>query len=155
MSDISPTSPVRNVWKAVRASLVIAGVQVVCSLLLAFAYKGGLIGGETMLRGVLVMIGLVLAAVGNRIPKITDGPPPHTLPLAVLRQKTMRAAGWAMMLGGLMFAGLWAFAPLDVAQVGAMIALGGSLTLMCGFVARWIFAYHHRYGREPAPSSED
>jgi hypothetical protein len=54
----------------------------------------------------------------------------------------MRTAGWAMMVGGLMFAGLWAFAPLDVARVGAVTALGVSMALGLSGVTWWIFAYH-------------
>ena len=47
-----------------------------------------------------------------------------------------------MMAGGLVFAGVWAFAPLDVAPVGAAIALGVSMALGLSGVTWWIFAYH-------------
>lgn len=142
MNDVSPASSTRNAWKTVRAMLVITGVQVGGALLLSFAKHQGLIDGETVIRGVLALIGLGLAAYGNWIPKTTDGLPPHTLKLATLRQKVLRVAGWMMMLGGLGFAGLWAFAPLGVAQVAATIALGASMAVGLGFVAWWIHAYH-------------
>jgi len=154
MSDMSPNSPARAAWKSVRASMIIAGVQIVVTFLLVLAHKRGLIDGETTMRGVLATIGLMLAALGNRIPKSQDGQPLPTVPLAVLRQKTMRAAGWAMMLGGLVFSGVWLFAPIDLARTGSMIALGGSIAVMSGFVVRWIFTYHHRYERQPESRDE-
>ena len=142
MNDV--TGPRALTWKSIRPALVIAGAQLVGALLLVLARKQGLISFDTTVRGAMVLIGLSIAATGNRIPKMPDGLPPHTLSLAALRQSVLRIAGWAMMLGGLAFAGFWAFAPRDVAAVGSIIALGGSLAVMCGFVTWWIFAYHHR-----------
>jgi hypothetical protein len=139
MSDVFPSG---NAWKIVRASLIIASVQVFAGLLLALASSNGFISRETLLRGAMVVMGLGFAAVANMIPKRPDGPPPPTLRLAALRQSVMRTAGWAMMVGGLVFAGLGAFAPLDVAPVGAVIALGVSMVLGLSGVTWWIFAYH-------------
>ena len=148
MNDVSTLHSIwKSTWKSVRAYLVIGGVQVIGCLLLVLAKRQGLIDGEGVMRGALVLIGLGLAASGNMIPKMMDGQQPHTLALAALRQKIMRIAGWALMLGGLAFAGLWAFAPTDVAQVWAMVALGVSLAVMIGFVVRWIFAFHHTHER--------
>lgn len=139
MSDVSTSG---NAWKNIRASLVIAGVQVFAGLLLALASSNGFISRETMVRGAMVVVGLGLAAVANMIPKRPDGSPPSTLRLAALRQSVMRTAGWAMMVGGLLFAGLWAFAPLDIAEVGSVMALGVSMALGLSGVTWWIFAYH-------------
>lgn len=144
MSDISPSG---NAWKTIRASLVIAGAEVCGGLLLVLASSNGLISGETTLRGAMVLGGLGFAAVANIIPKRPDGPPPPTLRLAALRQSVMRRAGSAMMVGGLVFAGLWAFAPLDVAQVGGALALGVSMALGLSGVTWWIFAHHRAPGR--------
>lgn len=139
MSNVSIS---RAIWKNVRTSLVVAGLQIAAGLLLSYARRQGLIDAETMLRGVMVTIGLGLAVIGNGIPKSRDGPPPPTLELAALRQSVMRAAGWSLTLGGLAFAGLSAFAPLDVAPIGAMIALGGAMAVMIAFVAKWIVTSH-------------
>jgi hypothetical protein len=145
MSDASiPREIGKSVWKSVRTSLVVASVQIAAGLLLSYAKKQGLIDADTMVRGVMVIIGLGLAVIGNDIPRARDGIELPTVELAALRQAAMRAAGWSLMLGGLAIAGVWAFAPRDVAQVGSMIALGGSLAVMCGFVTRWIFIYHRR-----------
>jgi hypothetical protein len=147
MSDSSTSSADwkavrRSAWKSIRGWLIIAGLQVAGGLLLAFAYRRGLIDTEWMIRGAMVLIGFGLAASGNRIPKTTDGPPPHTLPLAALRQKILRTAGWTMMLGGLAFAGLSAFTPLQFGLVAATTVLGVSLAIGLGFVAYWIHVYH-------------
>ncbi|MDX2275448.1 MAG: hypothetical protein NW206_08355 [Hyphomonadaceae bacterium] len=141
MSDVSAAN---SVWKNFRIFLVIAGLQVTGSLLLALAATRGLISSETTLRGVMVLVGLGLAACGNRIPKGADGLPPRTLKLATLRQSILRMAGWAMMLGGLLFALLWAFVPLDAAAIGATIALGAFMAVTLGGVTWRIFAYHRR-----------
>ncbi len=139
MNDLSKA---RTDWKTIRASFVIAGVQVAGALLLAFARKQGLIDSEGVTRGAMVIIGLGVAAIGNMMPKTRDGPPPPTVELAALRQRVLRISGWALMLGGLMFAGLSAFAPPDVAPLGAVVTLGGSMAVMIFFVVKWIVAYH-------------
>lgn len=139
---MSELSTPRTDWKTIRASLVIAGAQVAGALLLALARKQGLLDAEGVMRGAMVLIGLGVAAVGNMIPKSREGLPPPTVELAALRQRMLRVSGWAMMLGGLMFAGLSAFAPRDVAQVAAVLALGGAMSVMMVFVVRWIIAYH-------------
>jgi hypothetical protein len=139
MSDL--TTP-RFDWKAIRTALIIGGAQVAAGLLLALARKQGLIDAEGVMRGAMVIMGLGVAAIGNLIPRTRDGLPPHTLELAVLRQRVMRISGWSMLLGGLAFAGLSAFAPLSVAPTAAIIALGGSMAVMIVFVVRWIVAYH-------------
>lgn len=129
-------------WKYVRASLLIGGAQVAGALLLAFARKQGWIDGEGVIRGALVIIGLGVAAIGNVAPKTRDGPPPPTMELAALRQRVMRITGWALMLGGLAFAGMGAFAPPNVAPVGAAVVLGGAMAVMIVFVVKWIVARH-------------
>lgn len=139
MSDLSTQ---RAHWKSIRTSFVIAGVQVAGALLLALARKQGLIDSEGVTRGAMVIIGLGVAAIGNMMPKTRDGPPPPTVELAALRQRVLRISGWALMLGGLMFAGLSAFAPPDVAPMSAVITLGGSMAVMIFFVVKWILAYH-------------
>jgi len=139
MSDLSTP---RTDWKTIRASLLIGGAQVAGALLLTLARKQGWIDAEGVTRGAMVIIGLGVAAIGNMIPKTRDGPPPPTMELAALRQRVLRIAGWALMLGGLAFAGLSAFAPPDVGPMAAIIALGGAMLVMIFSVVRWIVAYH-------------
>lgn len=137
----------RNTWKSMRGWLFIAGFQIVGGLLLSLAHRQGLIGAENMIRSAMVVIGLGLAASGNMIPKVTDGPPPSTLQLAALRQTLLRAAGWMMTLGGLAFAGLSALLPLAVGPMAATAALGVCMAVGLGCVAYWIYAYHNSQER--------
>jgi len=139
---MSELSTPRTDWKTVRLSLMIAGAQVAGALLLTLARKQGLIDMEGVLRGAMVIIGLGVAAIGNMIPKTRDGLPLQTMELAALRQRVLRISGWALTLGGLMFAGLSAFAPPHVAPMAAVIALGGAMAVMIFFVVKWIVAYH-------------
>jgi len=129
-------------WKTIRAALIVAGVQVGGALLLTFAHRQGMIDAETAKRGVMVLIGLGLAAYGNRMPKMLEGPPPQSLDVAELRQAIHRVGGWAMTLGGLAFAGLWAFAPRDVAQVSSVAAVVTGTAVMLGYGAWRIFTHH-------------
>ncbi|MCL6711653.1 ammonium transporter [Pseudoxanthomonas sp. z9] len=83
-----------------------------------YARKLGYIDGETVTRLVMGAIGLMVAWFGNRMPK-------RFVPEAWARRAT-RVGGWSLALSGLVYAGLWAFAPTRVA------AAGGSLAVLLG-----------------------
>lgn len=86
----------------IRHALLLASAMVVGSLLLTIAHKPlGLIDAETTTRGVMVLIGLMLIVVGNRLPKQNEGPPPRSVGEITTRQAIGRVGGWAMLLGGL------------------------------------------------------
>lgn len=132
--------------KSIRGALILAGVQVGGALLLTLANKLGWIDSETTTRGVMVLIGLMLVVVGNSMPKKQeDGPPSQTVGDIVVRQSITRVGGWAMLLGGLVWVGLWAFAPRDVAQVGSIAAVATAVVVMLVY-AIWRF----RSGRSSA-----
>ena len=83
---------------------------VVLALGAIWARNLGLIDADTVTRLVLGATGLMVAWVGNRIPK--------TMAPSARARQAQRVAGWSMALSGLVYAGLWAFAPLDVALIG-------------------------------------
>lgn len=139
MTDLSTP---RTDWKTIRASLLIGGAQVAGALLLTWARKQGWIDTEGVTRGAMVIIGLGIAAIGNMMPRTRDGLPPPTLALAALRQRVLRISGWALMLGGLAFAGLNAFGPPDVGPMAAIAVLASAMVVMMVFVVKWIVAYH-------------
>ena len=88
-----------------------------------FAHKLGYIDRDTIIRMVMAMNGLMIAANGNRLPKAV-------VPSACA-QRARRVAGWAMALSGLVFALLFAIAPIPVAAMvgsGAVMA-GVAVTL--------------------------
>ena len=98
-------------------SLGWAGGILALALAASLARKAGYIEPDTAVRVVIATIGLMVAWQGNRIPKTF-------VPSACARQ-AKRIAGWSMALSGLIYAGLYAFAPLHVAFVygcGAIVA---------------------------------
>jgi len=134
--------------KSIRRSLALAGFVVAGSLLLTVAHKiFGWIDSETTTRGVMVLIGLMLAAVGNSMPKQQEGPPPQSVGEISARQSITRVGGWAMLLGGLIWAGLWAFAPRGLAQVGSIAAVATAVVVMLAYTI-WRF---RAYRRSSAP----
>lgn len=131
--------------RSIHSAFIIAGVQIAGALLLTLARAQGMIDGETATRGVMVLIGLGVAAMGNRMPKMLDVPTPPSLAIATLQQAVHRTGGWALMLGGLAYAGFWAFAPRDVAKVGCIVAIGAAMAVMIGNFTWRVFAYHRSH----------
>jgi hypothetical protein len=79
-----------------------------------------------------VMLGLILAAYSNLMPK--DVGRWQASAAAVARsQSTLRVGGWSMTLAGLAYAGLWAFAPLAVAHVAAMAVVASAMLITMGY----------------------
>jgi len=114
--------------KELITSLAWAGGMIALALGATLARKQGYIDGEAVQR-VVAMNGLMIAYYGNRLPKAV-------VPSASARQ-AMRVGGWAMVLSGLVYAGMFAFAPIQVAAmvgcgavaVGMAVTLGYSLRL--------------------------
>lgn len=98
------------------------GILVV-ALVASFARKQGYVDSETVTRVVIGLSGLMIASLGNRMPKTF-------VPNAGARQ-ARRVASWSLVLSGLVYAGLWAFAPIPVAVVGgsAAVLLGMAVTI--------------------------
>ncbi len=109
--------------KEVTAALAWAGGIIALALAATFARKLGYVDGDTVTRVVIGTNGLMIAWYGNRMPKALA-------PSASARQ-VARVGGWSMVLSGLVYAGLWAFAPIPVAVAvgcGAVVA-GMAVTL--------------------------
>ena len=107
--------------KAVKKELVPALAWAVVMLGVAFAaayaHRQGYIDADTKLR-VVAMNGLWMAWYGNRMPKAV-------VPSACARQ-AKRVVGWSMVLSGLVYAGMFAFAPFPLAfTVGTGAGLAG------------------------------
>lgn len=104
--------------------LVWGGGAIALALGATFARKLGLIDGDTVVRLVIGLNGLMVAWLGNRMPK-------NFVPDARVRQ-VARVGGWSMVLSGLVYAGFWAFAPIQAAVIGgcAAIILGIAVTVV-------------------------
>lgn len=90
-----------------------------------FARRLGYLDGETVTRMVIGATGLMIASFGNRMPK-TFVPHPWA-------RQLRRVAGWSMALSGLVYAGLWAFAPIPVAVVGGCSAVAAGIAVTLGY----------------------
>ena len=102
--------------KNILAGLICAACIVFLALAARFAHAYGYIDSDVTLRAV-AMNGLLIAYFGNSIPK-------KMAPSTCARQ-ALRVSGWSMVLSGLIYAGLWAFAPIPVAETlgtGAVLA---------------------------------
>ena len=100
-----------------KLGLAWGGSVLVVALCAVFARKLGYIDSDTVSRVVFGANGLMIAWYGNRIPK-------SVVPSTQAR-RAQRVAGWSMVLSGLTYAGLWAFAPISVATTvgtGAVFA---------------------------------
>lgn len=89
------------------------------------ARKAGYVDDDTVTRVVMGAIGLMLAWFGNRMPK-------RIVP-AVWARRASRVGGWAMVLSGLVHAGLWAFAPIPLAIAGGSSAVLAGLAVTLGY----------------------
>lgn len=111
--------------KSITQAGLVATAMIAASLVAAWGVTTGVLGPDTPVRVMMVFNALLLAYYGNAIPK------------AVLRTPVARTArrfaGWVFVLGGLISAALWAFAPLDIATPVALAVTAGSAILAIGY----------------------
>ena len=97
----------------------------VLALCASYARRHGYMDGDTATRLVVGANGLMVAWFGNRMPKTF-------VPDAWARQ-VRRVGGWAMALSGLVYAALWAFAPIPVAVAGGSGAVLAGIAVTFGY----------------------
>lgn len=104
--------------KDLKGSLAWAAGLIALALAATFARRQGWVDHDTVTRLVIGANGLLIAWFGNRMPKAF-------VPGARARQVT-RFAGWVFVLSGVVYAGLWAVAPIPVAvAAGTGVVLAG------------------------------
>lgn len=86
------------------------------------------VDADTVKRVVIGANGLMIAWYGNGMPKAF-------VPDAQARQ-AKRVAGWSLVLSGLVYAGLWAFAPIPVAVAGGCGAVLLGIVVTLGYCLR-------------------
>jgi hypothetical protein len=117
-----------------RTSFAVALAVLILGTAAALRYAQGLdlIGADAARRTMQVTIGLILAAYSNLMPK--DVGRWGASAAAVARsQSVLRVGGWSMTLAGLAYAGLWAFAPLALADVAAMAVVVSAMLITMGY----------------------
>jgi hypothetical protein len=117
-----------NTFKDLVPGLAWGGGLILLALAASFARGQGYIEHDTMLRLVIGANGLMIAYFGNRAPKAVA-------PSACAGQVT-RFAGWSMVLSGLVYAGLWAFAPVPVAITVGTGVVAASIVVTLGYCLR-------------------
>ena len=103
--------------KELLVGLAWGGGIILLALGATFARSQGYIDQDTVLRLVIGINGLMIAYYGNRAPKAVAP--------SIYAAQIARVAGWSQVLSGLIYAGLWAFAPIPVAiwlGCGAVLA---------------------------------
>lgn len=114
-----------TMYKELITGLAWGGASIVVALVATVARKLGYIDGDTVTRLVTGMNGLMIAYYGNQLPKAVV---PH--PYA---HRVRRVGGWSMVLSGLVFAGLFAFAPIPVAATVGSIAVVLGVVVTLGY----------------------
>jgi len=100
------------------ANLAWGGAILVVALAGRAIRDRGYMDPDTLTRMVIGANGLMIAWMGNRLPKAF-------VPYACAR-RVRRVGGWAMALSGVVYAGMFAFAPLSLAYpVGAGAVVAG------------------------------
>lgn len=113
--------------KDIAGSLTWAASIIVLALAASFARKQGYIDQDTTTRIVMGAIGSMVAWFGNRMPK--------TFVANASARKVARVGGWSMALSGLVYAGLWAFAPFDAA------VLMGCAAVLTGIIVTAAYSF--------------
>jgi len=104
---------------------------------LKYAQGLGLIESETARRATQIVLGLGLAVYANFMPKQLCLA--RVSPVAEMRSQTaLRVGGWSFALAGLIYAALWAFAPLPLADDLSMVVLVGAVVLTLAY-AVWAY----------------
>lgn len=109
-------------------ALIGAAFILTASAALAFA-SPGVISQELASRVWGVILGAIVVLYANAAPKTLT-------PLARMRcdpateQAVRRFSGWAIVVGGLGYAGAWLVAPLEHAQLLSIAVLGSALLLV-------------------------
>jgi len=111
--------------KELVTSLAWGGGIIALALGATFFRQLGYIDGDTVTRLVIGVNGLWMAWYGNRIPK--------TVVPSVRAGQAQRVAAWSLVLSGLVYAGLWAFAPIQVAIWGGCGAVVAGIAVTLGY----------------------
>lgn len=106
------------------------------ALALRYAESTGVIGADEVRRAMQVLIGLMLAGYANLMPK--QGRGVGSVMAQVRAQTALRVGGWSLTLAGVAYAGLWAFAPLNIADTAGLFVVAAATLLTLGY-AVWAF----------------
>jgi hypothetical protein len=120
------------ILKRTSIAVAVAVLFLASAAALKYAQSIDLIGPDTARRTTQVIVGLMLAAYANLMPK--DVGRWRASALAAARaQSALRVGGWSMTLAGLAYAGLWAFAPLGFANVASTVVVASAMLITMSY----------------------
>lgn len=122
--------------KGLISGIALAILMLGSALALRYAENAGAIGADDARRAIQVLIGLMLAGYANLMPKRGRGV--GSLLAQARVQTALRIGGWSLTMAGLAYAGLWAFAPLEIADTAGLFAVAAATLLTLGY-AVWAF----------------
>jgi hypothetical protein len=114
-----------TIHREMTEGLAWAGGMIALALGATLARRLGAIDADTVLRLVIGVNGLMVAWYGNRMPK--------TFVPSAQARKARRVAAWSLVVSGLIYAGLWAFAPIPVAVAGGTAAVMAGIAVTIGY----------------------
>lgn len=123
--------------KRVAFSLALAAFILLVALLLNYADRADIVSADLSRRTMQVIVGLVLALYANQMPK-DIGQWRGSARAAAAAQSALRTGGWSLTLAGLAYAGLWALAPLAVADLASMAVVATAMVITIAY-AGWAF----------------
>jgi hypothetical protein len=140
------------ILKRTSSALALAGLILATAAALSYAQRVDAIGADAARRIMQVMIGLGLAAYSNLMPK-NVGRWPASMVAAASAQSALRVGGWSMTLAALTYAGLWAFAPIAVANIAGMAVVASAILITMGYGGWTIVACRsHQTPPRPEPT---
>lgn len=102
---------------------------------LSVAGKMGLVDGDVGTRAVMAVTGLIVAILGNGVPKQLKRPR-ASVEAERRMQAGLRRVGWTMTLGGLAFGLTWVIAPQAVAWPLSLALMGVAFMVALATVLR-------------------
>jgi hypothetical protein len=115
-------------------ALAAAALMLASAAVLRYAANTGVVTDDVAKRGMQVIIGLWLAVQGNFMPKSIRGS--RSLAAGRRVQAALRVGGYAFTFAGLFYAGAWALAPLQIADITSIVVVASAMLLTMSY-AGW------------------
>ena len=126
------------ILKRMSSGVALAALMLAAAYALRYAQALEIIDPDSARRATQVVIGLILAAYANIIPK-DIGQWPASARAAAISQSALRVGGWSLTLAGFCYAGLWAFTPIAFADVAGMVVVAAATLVTAAYAARAFF----------------
>lgn len=124
--------------RPILSGLVQAGVMIAAAAALKYAESVHAVAPDVAARAMQAIIGLSLAFIANFMPKSVPASRGATA-AGGRAQSALRIGGWAFMIAGLLYAAIWALAPLTIAGDIAIVPVAAALVVTIAY-ALWAYA---------------